>query len=140
MGPYTNLLVPVDFTEKNQAAVATATNLTAEQGEVTLLHVIEPIHGSGHQELQQFFAELEQSAREKMSAMARGIDRSGITVHQRIVFGRRGPVIAQFAAENNIDLLVLSSHRIDPKNPLASWGTLSYQVATVAPCPVLLEK
>jgi hypothetical protein len=39
-----------------------------------------------------------------------------------------------------VDLVVMSSHVIDAEEPHKSWATLSYQVATFCPCPVLLVK
>ncbi len=45
-----------------------------------------------------------------------------------------------FAAEEDSDLIILSSHRIDLENPGSSWTTLSYKVAILAQRPVLLVK
>ena len=52
----------------------------------------------------------------------------------------RQPEILRYAAQEKVDLVVLTSHRIDPANPEARWGTLSHKVGLLAPCPVLLVK
>ena len=48
--------------------------------------------------------------------------------------------ILRFASEFGADLIVLSSHRFDPERAAASWGTISYKVGLVSPCPVLLMR
>jgi hypothetical protein len=39
-----------------------------------------------------------------------------------------------------VDLIVLTSHPLEPDRPGGGWGTISYQVAVFADCPVLLVK
>jgi hypothetical protein len=40
------------------------------------------------------------------------------------------------ALEAGIDLIVLTPHRIDPKNPSANWGTVIQRVGILSPSPV----
>jgi hypothetical protein len=44
------------------------------------------------------------------------------------------------ARDWKVDLIVVSSHKIDPHAAVASLGTLSYQVSILCDCPVLLVK
>jgi nucleotide-binding universal stress UspA family protein len=57
-----------------------------------------------------------------------------------IIYGRRRAEIIRYATQRGVDLVVMSSHVIDAEEPHKSWATLSYQVATFCPCPVLLVK
>jgi nucleotide-binding universal stress UspA family protein len=63
-----------------------------------------------------------------------------LEIEPAIVFGRRGPQIVQYADQHQMDLIVLSSHVVDPRRPGEGWATLSYQVSIACPCPVLLVK
>jgi nucleotide-binding universal stress UspA family protein len=56
------------------------------------------------------------------------------------VFGSRAHEIVRYATEVGVDLIVLTSHRIDLHHPSAGWGTVSYKVGILSQCPVLLVK
>jgi universal stress protein A len=134
------MLVPVDLTQKNAHAVATARDLAAESGgTVTLLHVIETLD-LPFEELEAFYARLEEKARRAMEEMAEPLQEAGLSFARRVSYGRRAEEIVDFAAEEDSDLIILSSHRIDLEKPGSSWTTLSYKVAILAQCPVLLVK
>jgi nucleotide-binding universal stress UspA family protein len=57
-----------------------------------------------------------------------------------IVRGRRAEEIVKYAAANEVDLIVLASHRVNPSAVDRDWGTISYKVGILAQCPVLLVK
>jgi len=44
------------------------------------------------------------------------------------------------AVDRKVDLVVVSSHKVDPAATVQSLGTLSYQVSILCECPVLLVK
>lgn len=137
---FQRILVPVDLTQKNTHAVETARDLAAESGgTVTLLHVIETLD-LPFEELEGFYARLEEKARRAMDEMAAPLQEAGLSFARRVSYGRRAEEIVDFAAEEDSDLIILSSHRIDLENPGSSWTTLSYKVAILAQCPVLLVK
>ena len=56
---FAHILVPVDFTSKNQAAVKTALRLAeTEDTQVTLLHVIEEVEYAELDEIDDFYDQL----------------------------------------------------------------------------------
>ena len=55
-----------------------------------------------------------------------------------IVGSRCGEILR--AAEGDVDLIVVSSHRVNLERRGVGASTLSYQIAVLAPCPVLLVK
>jgi len=63
-----------------------------------------------------------------------------IDVSSHILIGHRVQEIINFAAENDIDLIVMNSHKIDLQNPDEGWGTISHKVSILAQCPILLVK
>ena len=80
---------------------------------------------------------------EGTGAGADGSDTSGATpaeVRRRVVYGHRARAIVDFAGQQGCDLIVLSSHRVDPERRGEDWATLSHKVAILSPCPVLLVK
>ncbi|MFQ5731546.1 MAG: universal stress protein [Planctomycetaceae bacterium] len=141
MARFQHFLVPVDFTDKNEAALQTARDLAAAaDGRMTLLHVIELIGDELDPELAEFYERLQRRASDELRALEKRLIRLGIETTTEIRIGRRVPEIVGFAAENEVDLIVLSSHRIERDQPVRSLGTISYQVSILCECAVMLVK
>lgn len=137
---YEQILVPVDLTEKNRPAVLAARDLARlSGGEVTLLHVIEPLD-LPFEELADFYQELEERAAERMENLAAPLRDAGLPAHQHVVYGDRAREIVAYAQENGFQLIVLSSHRTNLEDPGRNLATISHKVAILAQTPVLLVK
>lgn len=137
---FRKLLVPVDLTEKNRRAVEVARELALEaEGQVTLLHVIETLD-LPFEELEDFYGRLERQAQEVMGRLAEPLQAVGIPFREQVVYGKRAEEVVSWAEEEGVDLIILSSHRVNLEDPGAGWATLSYKVAILAQCPVLLVK
>lgn len=140
---FRNILVPVDFTLKNEAALNTALDLARGPGglaKVTLLHVIETIEHVEFDEMKDFYRGLETRAAAKLFGMEERFKSAAIPVYHEILYGKRAEAIVHHAEEREADLIVLSSHKVDRDHPALSVGTISYRIAIVARCPVLLVK
>jgi universal stress protein A len=138
---FSRLLVPLDFTDQNEPAIAIAIETARRDGaEVTLLHVIETIDHMDFDEMSDFYRRLETRAAAKLAVITERFAGAGVRARYEIVFGKRAQSILQQAASDKTDLIVLSSHRVDREHPALGLGTISYQVAIVARCPVLLVK
>jgi len=137
---FERILVPVDLTEKNRRSVEHARDLLDEEGELTLLHVIEELEDIPFEELEDFYRRLEQRATEGLAQLAELVSGTVGDVRREVVYGKRAREIVRFAEQQDSDLIVLGSHPVDPEHPGESWYTLSYQVAIFARCPVLLMK
>ena len=48
--------------------------------------------------------------------------------------------IVRAAARGRADVIVMGSHRVDPKRQGAGWVTTSYKVGILCRCPILLVK
>ena len=137
---FTNILVPVDLTEKNPRAVTAALELTTQfEARVTLLHVIETID-LPFEELEEFYGRLEKKAAIGMEELAEPLLEDGRRVECCVAYGSRSREIVTHAERNEADLIIMSARPIDPDNPTQDWATLSYKVAILARCPVLLVK
>ena len=140
---FRKILVPVDFTEKNEPALRTAVEVASpgEGGsEVTLLHVIESIEHLEAGEMADFYRGLETRATARLFTLQERFKEAGLAVRQELVIGKRAETIVRFAEDQAMDLVILSSHRVDRDHPALGLGTLSYRVAIVVRCPVLLVK
>ena len=139
------ILLPVDFTDKNEAALAAALQIAVhpdpeQSGEIELLHVIETIEHIGFEEMADFYRGLETRATAKLFALEERFKEAGIHVHHEILYGKRAETIVRHAEDKGMDLIVLSSHQVDRDHPALGWGTISYRIAIVVRCPVLLVK
>jgi universal stress protein A len=134
-------MVPVDLTNRNIPALDIAIRMALQNhASVTLLHVIEQLEDSTLDELKAFYARLEKQARDKLSSMAAEFIEKGLAVHQVILYGKRAEEIIHHAMDHQIDLIIMSSHKIDLENPTQGWGSISYKVGILSQCPVLLVK
>lgn len=138
---FQHILVPVDLTDKNVAAISTVSRLASLNGaQVTLVHVIEVIEDADFDELSDFYRRLEEKARKRITSWVERLGREGVEASTRILYGRRSDEILRYAEDEAVELLVVSSHQVETERPGRGWGTLSYQLAILAPCPVLLVK
>jgi nucleotide-binding universal stress UspA family protein len=137
---FEHILVPVDFTDKSAKTLDVAIKMAdLYRARLTLLHVIETLEYEDS-ELHAFYASLESAAWSKLKPMAEQCANTGIQVDQDVIFGRRAVSIVDYASDAKADLLILGSHRIASDNPPKNLLTLSYQVALMCQCPVLLVK
>lgn len=138
---FDHILVPVDFTARNRAAADIAFDLAVQnKARATLLHVIETIEYVPDEETADFYRQLEERANTELDLMSQRFDAAHVSVARKIRYGKRAQEIVRYEVEHDVDLIVMSSHRIDTEHPAQSLGTLSYQVAMLCQCPVLLVK
>ena len=135
------ILVPTDLTGKSMAAVDLAYEFaTQSRAEVILLHVIETIEHVQFEELKPFYERLENSAQRGLEEFSERFVANKLKVDQVVIYGHRTKEIVDFAVQNRMDLIIMASHRIDPDRPGHDWSSISYAVAILSPCPVLLVK
>lgn len=138
---FRHILIPLDFSEKNQLALEVAFELAVtNEARVTLLHVIETIDLPNDPEIEQFVTRLEQQADRELEFCAQRFSEASVPVEWKVRIGKRSREIVAYESEHDIDLIVMSSHSLDPQDPGARLATLSYQVAILSRCPVLLVK
>ena len=137
---FEHILIPVDFTEKNAEALDVAIKLAQEyRARITVLHVIEPIEYEDD-EIRAFYKTLEAKAWANMKSLVGRITLDDAWVNEQVLIGHRVSCIVEYVTAHTVDLLVLSSHRIDFDHPSKGGATLSYQLSILCPCPVLLLK
>jgi nucleotide-binding universal stress UspA family protein len=138
---FKKILVPVDLTEKSLSAVDLAFELaSSSKAEVTLLHVVETIEHVTFDEMKDLYKRLETSARKGLKEFSERFEEKGLKIDRLVTFGHRTQGIVETAIAGQTDLIIMSSHRIDPDRPGHDWSSISYGVAILAPCNVLLVK
>jgi nucleotide-binding universal stress UspA family protein len=109
------------------------------QGELILLKVLPPLpersmSSPGRRQAEDLSAQL---AREYLEGVATGIRDQGIDVQVVTVEGQAHPQIVQFAEENEVDLIVMSTRG---QSGLSRWlmGSVADRIVRGATVPVLL--
>jgi nucleotide-binding universal stress UspA family protein len=137
---FKHILVPTDLTDRSLKALEIAIKMALHEGcPITLLHVIETIDDTD-EDFSEFYDKLGRAAEKRMNRIISESLQNRLTIAKEIIYGKRVREIIRFAGERQIDLIVLSSHRVDVDNVVQGWGTISYKVGILSPCPVLLVK
>ncbi len=138
---FQRILVPLDLSNRSQSVVDVAFGLAAQsKADVVLLHVIETVEHIQFDEMKEFYGRLEKSASVGLQELAADLEAKGINAERVVIYGKRTQEIVDFAVNNRVDLILMASHRIDPDRPGHDWSSISYAVAILAPCAVLLVK
>jgi nucleotide-binding universal stress UspA family protein len=138
---FKHILLPVDLSNKHTSALETAAELAAPAGgTVTLLHVIEVIQGMSKDEEKPFYDRLERLAHRHLETLGQHLAQRKIAWQAVLLYGARAQETVRYAREKSVDLIVMTSPRMDPDHLRQSFGSLSYPIAFVAPCPVLLVR
>jgi nucleotide-binding universal stress UspA family protein len=138
---FKNILVPTDLTDRAAHTIEVLKGLIGDAPvKVTLLHVVEQIPQTNPEEFRDFYSGLEERSAAKLASLAALLERPTIDVARNVIYGHPAAEIARFAESQNIDLIALASHAVDPTQPGRGWGTLSYKIGMLAACPVLLVK
>lgn len=137
------ILVPTDFSEPSQKALAYARALTRLfEGSLHVLHVVEEpfVHGwtvEGYvASLPDFREELLHRAAEEMDKLFTADERKLLQVQ---LVGRAGnpfTEIVRYAKQKEIDLIVMGTHGRGKMAQLLL-GSVAEKVVRAAPCPVL---
>src|SRR5262245_43617295 len=99
---FTHILVPLDFTPKNAAALDIASRLAAQSGaRVTLLHVIEMIEHATGEEMDEFYRSLEARAEKELRQAQCPLTAKSIPMTTEVIYGRRGPEIIRYATQRS---------------------------------------
>jgi len=138
---FKHILVPVDFSRKNKKAVDVAMRMASCSGaSLTLLHVIQTVADVDFSELEAFYRRMENRAVRALDRLAASHKDPAVSIRKEIIFGDRVKEILKYVAARKVDVVVMNSHRIDPKNLTQGWGTISYKVVLLCPSPVMLVK
>jgi nucleotide-binding universal stress UspA family protein len=132
------IVVATDLRASTRGSLGAACDLLHREGEVLLVHVIRPLPGLQDPDQAGVYERLKASTGAQMLGLASRFKRErGVDVVCLTAIGNPGREIARIATEREADLVVLAH---DPVDDPATLGSVSYQVAHLAPCAVLVLK
>ena len=138
---FARILVPMDLSARGLRALRCAADMAAvHRGRVILLHVIERIEGIPASNLRGFYTKLDRTAHQRLAVIARRLRAKGIEVVCEVIVGDPATDIVRLAERRRADVIVMSSHRVQPRSPGYGLGTTSYKTAILCRCPILLVK
>lgn len=86
------------------------------------MQVIEQIHETNLDEFQEFYSGLEERSSAKLAALASRLERPGIDISREVIYGQPAAEITRMAETNQVDLIALASHTVDPSQPGLGWA------------------
>lgn len=136
-----HVVLPVDLSSQNERVFRAVQELVRPQEvTLTLLHVVETLRDVPFSEMEDFYEELRARAERTLTGWMEALAGAGFTVRCEVIYGARGRAIVQYAVDESVDLVVLRSAARDADHPAGTFGTLSHEVALLAPCSVLLVR
>jgi nucleotide-binding universal stress UspA family protein len=136
------VLVPTDFSESARHALTYGISFAREySAQLTLLHVVENLTVGYASDLfpvpmAEVFQEISGYAKTELGKLEGVAREKKVEVVQHVVQGKPSAEIMRFAAENEIDMIVLGTHGKGMLDQ-ALFGSTTERVVRRAPCPVL---
>jgi nucleotide-binding universal stress UspA family protein len=91
-------------------------------------------------ELEGFYKDLENKARNKLVALCEEIHEREVNCSVQIVYGDRATEIVKMAEELRVDLIILHTDRTDSVSEADTMGTIPFKVTALSSCPTLIMK
>lgn len=145
MLPIKNILYPTDFSEPSYEALKVADELAAHFSAtlhiinvVPVVPIVEAPIGveSASFNVASYQQELETQAEKSLKSIVAQKVSKGINVVTDILIGNASGEVVRYAAEKNIDLIVISTHGLSGWRRFIS-GSVTEQIVRQATCPVL---
>jgi len=136
------VLVPTDFSESARHAFTYGVSFAREyKADLVLLHVVENLTVGYASDLfpvpmAEVFQEISGYAKAELARLGEEARGRGVTVQELVVQGKPSVEIIRFAAENQVDMIVLGTHGKGVLDQ-ALFGSTTERVVRRAPCPVL---
>lgn len=142
---YRSILLPVDFSKASTNALWTASEIARKYGSrLTLLHVTEApefrgyLEGDDLDDEELTNSQIEEAEKTLADLLSKA-PLDGIEVYTRVIFGRPGRKIVEFAHKEDIDLILIPSHGKSGFEKLLMGSNVN-KVVHRADCPVLVLK
>jgi nucleotide-binding universal stress UspA family protein len=143
---YNKILVPLDGSEFSEHALEALINIATSPGDIDiiLLEVVEPPvtpywGGTGAiSEAHEVQKQAETSAAAYLSKLASRLKKKKLSVKTAVVAGIPADVILDYANQNSVDLIIMSTHG---RSGISRWffGSVAEKVTRHATIPVLIS-
>ncbi|WP_322815886.1 universal stress protein [Chloroflexus sp.] len=142
---YRHILVPLDGSALAEQVLPHVHALAANEGttKITLLRAVPPIFTTSVDysgmlaTTTEAITQMEQEALDYLNHIAKQFQSEGYQVHTEISALPPAEAIIEYAANHNVDLIVIATHG---RSGLSRWvfGSVTQKVVQVAPTPVLV--
>lgn len=146
MNAVTSILVPTDFSQCAQSAVEHGIFLAKTfNAQLHLLFVVEPIdtyvsiNGIEQSVYVDLVRNVRDSAQTKLEALCQELEQQQIKVKTATLEGKPADAILDYAQDNGVSLICLSTHGRSGLNHLLL-GSTTEKVLRKAPCPVYVVR
>jgi nucleotide-binding universal stress UspA family protein len=136
------ILVPIDFSEYSKSALKYATSFAEIfHSELVLVYVIEPViyppdFSMGQISIPAVDLEMDKRAKEELEKLAQTEFNSSIKVTTMVKTGKPFVEIIETAKEEEVDLIIISSHGHSGVEQIL-FGSTAEKVVRKSTCPVL---
>ncbi len=136
------ILVPIDFSEYSKSALKYATSFAEIfHSELVLIYVIEPViyppdFSMGQISIPAVDLEMDKRAKEELEKLAQTEFNSSIKVTTMVKTGKPFVEIIETAKEEEVDLIIISSHGHSGVEQIL-FGSTAEKVVRKSTCPVL---
>lgn len=134
------VLVPTDFSDQAEAALAEAFELVDEPADITVLHVAPPLEAYSVADpaiVWEAVSDKTRRARLEAAFREQGDQRWRQEVDFQVVFGYPAEEIAAFSEQHHFDMILMPSHGRTGLRRLFV-GSVAERVVRSAHCPVLV--
>ncbi len=141
---YNKILAPLDGSRLAECTLEHIKSLAKGCGisEVDLLYVVPPITPVATEDLTapvlaQYEKGLEAWGKDYLAKLVEELKKEGISARGAVLYGNVAETILDYAKENGVDLIVMSSHG---RSGLARWflGNIADRIVRLSPVPVLV--
>lgn len=142
---FTNILVPIDFSDGSDKALEYAKQICDKQNVVLhLLHSVEPaVYPADWSYSRVNFAQLETellaTSTKELEVIANNLRSEGFTVSTEVTTGKGSEVILAYSKAKNVDLICISTHGRSGFEHFL-FGSTTEKVLRQAECPVLVVR
>jgi nucleotide-binding universal stress UspA family protein len=142
---YKKILAPLDGSEFSECSLEHVKTIAqgCQVPDIVLLRVVEPIHAADMASYAEagidtvsLMRDVEAAARTYMNKISERLKKEGLPVKAEVVTGWAGDTIMKYAEDNNIDLIIMSTHG---RSGIGRWfmGSVAEKVVRHSHIPVL---
>ncbi|MFC3041767.1 universal stress protein [Virgibacillus xinjiangensis] len=138
---YKKILLATDGSEHSERAAENAINLAKcnAGSKIDIVYVIDANKAKTDVLNNWNTIDVNDSRKQQMRKAERMAKESGVSHEIKILHGEPGPVIVNYANENQMDVVVIGSRGLNGLQEFVL-GSVSHKVAKRADCPVLIVK
>ena len=138
---FKHILVPSDLTERNRKAMDIAVKMALVNGAViTLLHVVETMEEADSDDFKKFYKQLGTRANKVIDKLIAQYGPKSVSIEKQILYGKRVFEIINFAAEHEVDLIIMTLAQTRSRERRRRLGYDQFQGRSPFPLPGYASK